>query len=85
MRDCSTKVTNHTQIMAKYNPKEQDLWKSKMLQRRGYKKGTFITDTNKLSDIIWNGAQIEMKAQEVRDLNGSTVQVIECRIYFISE
>lgn len=68
----------------KYNPKEQDLWKSKMMQRAGYKKGTFITDTNKLADIISNGAQIEMKAQEVRDLNGNQVQVIECRIYFIS-
>ena len=68
----------------KYNPKEQDLRKSKMLQRAGYKKGTFITDTNKLVDIIGNGAQIEMKAQEVRDLNGNQVQVIECRIYFIS-
>lgn len=69
----------------KYNPKEQELWKSKMMQRAGYKKGTFITDTNKLADIIGNGAQIEMKAQEVRDLNGNQVQVIECRIYFISE
>lgn len=50
----------------------------------GYKKGTFITDTNKLADIISNGAQIEIKAQEVRDLKGGHVQVIECRIYFIS-
>ena len=69
----------------KYNPKEQDLWKSKMMQRAGYKKGTFLTDTNKLADIVSNGAQIEMKAQEVRDLKGGHVQVIECRIYFISE
>ena len=45
----------------KSNPKEQDLWKSKMIQRAGYKKGTFITDTNKLADIVSNGAQIEMK------------------------
>lgn len=69
----------------KYNPKEQDLWKSKMIQRAGYKKGMFITDTNKLADIVSNGAQIEMKAQEVRDLKGNQVQVIECRIYFISD
>lgn len=68
----------------KYNPKEQDLWKSKMMQRAGYKKGTFITATHKLADIISNGAQIEMKAKEVRDLKGTQVQVIECRIYFIS-
>lgn len=68
----------------KYNPKEQDLWKSKMIQRVGYKKGTFITDTNKIADIIGNGAQTEIKAQEVRDLEGIQVQVIECRIYFIS-
>jgi len=68
----------------KYNPKEQDLWKSKMMLRAGYKKGTFMPDTNKLADIISNGAQIEMKAQEVRDLKGDRVQVIECRIYFIS-
>lgn len=68
----------------KYNPKEQELWKSKMIQRAGYKKGTFITDVGKLADIISNGAQIEMKAQEVRDLKGDQVQVIECRIYFIS-
>ncbi len=68
----------------KYNPKEQDLWKSKMIQRAGYKKDAFITDTNKLADIISNGAQIEMKAQEVRDLKGNQVQVIECRIFFIS-
>lgn len=69
----------------KYNPKERVLWKSKMMQRAGYKKGTFITDTNKLADIISNGAQIELKAQEVRDLKGDRVQVIECRIYFIGE
>ena len=68
----------------KYNPKEQDLWKSKMTTRAGYVKGTFITDTHKLADIISNGAQIEMKAQEVRDLKGQQVQVIECKIYFIS-
>lgn len=68
----------------KYNPKEQELWKSKMMQRAGYKKGIFITDVNKLADIISNGAQVEMKAQEVRDLKGNQVQVVECRIYFIS-
>lgn len=68
----------------KYNPKERELWKSKMITMAGYKKGTFITDTNKLADIINNGAQIEIKAQEVRDLKGEEVQVIECRIYFIS-
>ena len=70
--------------MSRYNPKEKDLWKSKMIQRAGYKKGTFITDTFKLADIIQNGAQVEMKAQEVRDIKGEHVQVIECRIYFIS-
>lgn len=69
---------------SRYNPKEKDLWKSKMVQRAGYKKGTFITDTQKLADIVANGAQIEMKAQEVRDLKGEQVQVIECRIFFIS-
>lgn len=69
----------------KYNPKEQNLWESKMIQRVGYKKGMLITDTNKIADIISNGAQIEMKAQEVRDLKGSQVQVVECRIYFISD
>lgn len=68
----------------KYNPKEQELWKSKMIQRAGYKKGTFITDTSKLSEIISNGAQIELKAQEVREMKGSHVQVLECRIFFIS-
>ncbi len=68
---------------AKYNPKEQELWKSKMTLRGGYKKGTFITDTNRLSDIVANGGQVEMKAQEVRDLKGTTIQVIECRIYFV--
>ena len=69
----------------KYNPKEKELWKSKMIQRAGYNKGTFITDTNKLADIISNGAQVEMKAQEVRDLKGDQVQVIECRIFFVSQ
>jgi protein-disulfide isomerase-like protein with CxxC motif len=69
----------------KYNKKERDLWKSKMIQRAGYKKGTFITDVNKLSDIILNGGQIEMKAQEVRELKGEKVEMIECRIYFIPE
>ena len=69
----------------KYNPKERDLWKSKMIQRAGYNKGTFITDTNKLSDIVSNGGQIELKAQEVRELKGEKVQVIECRIFFVSE
>lgn len=68
----------------RYNPKEQDLWKSKMMQRVGYKKGTFITFHNKLAHIIDNGAQIELKAQEVRKLEGTQVQVIECRIYFVS-
>jgi len=67
----------------KYNPKERELWKSKMTARAGYKKGTFITDIDRLADIVRNGAQVEMKAQEVRDLKGDQVQVIECRIYFI--
>jgi protein-disulfide isomerase-like protein with CxxC motif len=71
--------------MTNYNPKEKDLWKSKIVQRVGYKKGTFITDTDKLAHIIQNGGQIELKAQEVRDLKGDVVQVLECRIYFISE
>ena len=56
-----------------------------MIQRAGYNKGTFITDTNKLSDIVSNGGQIELKAQEVRELKGEKVQVIECRIFFVSE
>lgn len=68
----------------KYNPKGQDLLKSKMTTRGGYKKGVLITDTEKLADIISNGAQTEIRAQEVRDLQGIQVQVVECRIYFIS-
>lgn len=69
----------------KFNPNKQELWKSKMIQRAVYKKSTFITETDKLADIVKNGAQIEIKAQEVRDLKGNHVQVIECRIYFIGE
>lgn len=68
----------------KYNPREQDLWKSKTMHRACYKKGAFIMDAEKLADIVSNGAQIEMRAQEVRDLKGTRVQVIECRIYFVS-
>jgi len=69
----------------KYNPEGKDLFKSKIIQRAGYKKGTFTPDTDTIADIVKNGAQIEIKAQEVRSLNGENIQVIECRIYFISE
>lgn len=69
----------------KYNPsKIDDLSKSKMIQRAGYHKGTFITDTGKLAEIITNGGQVEMKAQEVRMLGTEQVQVIECRIFFVN-
>lgn len=69
----------------RYNPNERDLWKSKMIQRAGYKKGTFITDTEKLADIIKNGGQVEMKAQEVREIKGQIVQAMEVKIYFVSD
>lgn len=62
-----------------------ELYKSKMIQRIGYHKGTFVSDTEKLADIVGNGAQIEIKAQKVREIKGEKIQVIECRIFFISK
>lgn len=55
-----------------------------MTNRIGYKKGMFITDTECLAGIIANGGQIEIKAQEIRDLNGDRVEMIECRVFFVS-
>lgn len=71
--------------MAKYNPKNiEDLSKGKMIQRAGYIKGTFIKDLGPIEDIIKNGGQVEIRAQEVRQNGDTQVQVVECRIYFIA-
>lgn len=67
----------------KYNPNGLNLFKSKMIKKAAYTKGTFITDVNKLADIVINGAEVEVKSQEVRLLGDIDVQVIECRIFFI--
>lgn len=70
----------------KWNPDQiADLSKGKMTQKVGYHKGTFITDTDVLADIVKNGGQVEFKAREIRDIKGIVVQVIECRIYFIDK
>lgn len=70
----------------KYNPKKiEDLSKGKMTSKVGYQKGTFITDLDQLADIIKNGGQIEIKSQEIRQIKDTTVQVIECRIYFVEQ
>ena len=66
-----------------YNKEKKDLTKSKLASRVGYKKGTFITDTDLLTSIIKNGGQVEIKAQETRNLGAETVQTIECKIFFI--
>ena len=66
-----------------YNKEKKDLTKSKLASRVGYKKGTFITDTDLLASIIKNGGQVEIKAQETRNLGAETVQTIECKIFFI--
>lgn len=72
--------------MAKYNPKNiEDLSKGKMIQRVGYVKGTFIDDLQSLEDIIKNGGQVEVKAQEVRQSGLDQIQVLEVRIYFVSK
>ncbi len=72
--------------MAKYNPKNiEDLSKGKMIQRVGYVKGTFIDDLQSLEDIIKNGGQVEVKAQEVRQSGLNQIQVLEVRIYFVSK
>ena len=68
----------------KYNPGDKDLTKSKMCRRVGYKKGTFVTELDKLVDIISNGGQVEIRAQDVRSMGDSYVDVIECRIYFVA-
>lgn len=67
-----------------YNKEKKDLTKSKLASRVGYKKGTFITDTDLLASIIKNGGQVEIKAQETRNLGAETVQVVECKIFFIA-
>jgi hypothetical protein len=68
---------------AKYNPDGKDLSKAKMMARVGYKKGTFLTKPEELSQIILNGGYTEVKAQKSRQLDGKNVQVIECRVFFI--
>jgi len=68
----------------KYNPLNKDLLKSKLKMRALYKKGTFITDTSTLAEIIANGGQIEITAQETRDLNGVPVQALEIKVFYIS-
>jgi len=67
-----------------YNKEKKDLTKSKLASRVGYKKGTFITDTDLLASIIKNGGQVEIKAQETRNLGTETVQVVECKIFFVA-
>ena len=71
--------------MSKYNPTNiSDLSKGKMRQKVGYKKGTFCTEPEKLVEIMTNGGQVEIKSQESRLLDGIRVQMIECKIYFIT-
>ena len=65
---------------AKYNPDGIDLSKGKMRSRVGYKKGTFVTDFQQVSDIILNGGYVEIKAQTVKD-NG--VQTLDLTIHFV--
>jgi len=67
-----------------YNKEKKDLTKSKLASRVGYKKGTFITDTDLLASIVKNGGQVEIKAQETRNLGAETVQVVECKIFFVA-
>jgi len=69
----------------KYNPKNLDLSKGKKQSRVGYKKGTFLHNVDDLSDVIKNGGQVEVKAEEVTELNGEKISVLECRIYFIDK
>lgn len=64
----------------KYNPDGIDLSKGKMRSRAGYKKGTFVTDLQQVSDIILNGGYVEIKAQSAKD-NG--VQTLDLTIHFI--
>lgn len=66
--------------MSKYNPNNIELWKGKMTRRVGYKKGTFVTDLQHLSDIILNGGHIEIKAQSAKD-NG--VQTMDLTVHFV--
>lgn len=70
--------------MSKYNPHNSDLSKGKMQIRKGYHKGTFVSDVLPLIEILQNGAQIEVKAEELRTgKHSENVQVLECRIYFV--
>ncbi len=64
----------------KYNPDGIDLSKGKMRNRVGYVKGTFVTDLQQISDIILQGAYVEIKAQSAKD-NG--VQTLDLTIHFI--
>lgn len=66
----------------KYNPNGIDLSKGKMASRVGYIKGTFITDLERLSDIILNGGYVEIKAQTVKN-NG--VQTMDLTIHFMPD
>lgn len=69
--------------MSKYNPHNTDLSKGKMQVRKGYHKGTFLDDILPLIEILQNGAQVEIRAEELRTGKKSEqVQVLECRIYF---
>lgn len=63
--------------------KKQDLLKSKMTNRVGYKKGTVMTDPKELVSILGkDGTVVEVKAQEIRYLDKERVEVLECRIFF---
>ena len=45
--------------MEKYNPNNIDLSKNgKLVAKVGYKKGQFITELDKISDIVLNGGQV---------------------------
>ena len=81
--DAAAKVGDEID-MNLYNKEKKDLTKSKLASRVGYKKGTFITDTDLLASIIKNGGQVEIKAQETRNLGTETVQVVECKIFFVA-
>ena len=69
----------------KYNPKNLDLSKGKKQSRVGYQKGTFLHNMDDLADVIKNGGQVEVKAEEVTELNGERILVLECRIYYIDK
>ena len=84
---CSQSCYNQkTMRKQKYNPTNiQDLSKGKVQSKVGYRKGTFLHNIDDLVDVIKNGGQVEVKAEEVRELNGHKISVIECKIYFIDK